>query len=203
MSPRSKVQNAALKDVRREAILSAALRVFTRHGLYGVTMANIAREAGVSYGLAYHYFKSKEDLFVELVHAAYEASQSIFLQAKNAPGSPMDRLRRLIEGSLAGGVKGVGAAYFRMVLQAVSLERVPAAISALNDDYLPRYFAVLEEIVRGRQKSKTFASADMKGAITAFIAMILGLPVVLERRKDAAIPAVDTIMRLFGSPGRS
>jgi hypothetical protein len=43
----------------------------------------------------------------------------------------------------------------------------------------------------------------MKGAITAFIAMILGLPVVLERRKDAAIPAVDTIMRLFGSPGRS
>jgi AcrR family transcriptional regulator len=202
MSPRSNEQNAVLKDARREVILSAALRVFTRHGLHGVKMADIAREAGVSYGLAYHYFRSKEDLFVELVRAAYEASHGLFLQAKNAPGSPVDRLRLMVEGILAGGVGGLGAAYFRIVLQAVSLEMVPPAISALNDEYLPRYFAILEAIIREGRTSKVLAAEDMKGAVTGSIALILGLPVILERCKSAVVPAVDTIMRLFGGPGR-
>jgi AcrR family transcriptional regulator len=203
VSPRTKSQNVILKDVRREAILAASLRIFTRHGLHGVKMADIAREAGVSYGLAYHYFASKEDLFVELVRAAYEASLGLFLQAKNNAGAPLDRLQRMIEGILAGGVKGVGASYFRIVLQAVTLETVPLAISALNNDYLPRYFAILEEIVSEGGRSGTLATADMKGAVTVFFAMMLGLPVILERSNGAVIPAVDTIMRLFGSKANS
>ena len=50
-------------------------------------MADIAREARVSYGLAYHYFRSKDALFAELVRLAYEGSYGLFVRAKGAPGA--------------------------------------------------------------------------------------------------------------------
>jgi AcrR family transcriptional regulator len=45
MSPRTKEQSAAAREAAREAILGAALRVFTRRGYYGTTMADVAKEA--------------------------------------------------------------------------------------------------------------------------------------------------------------
>jgi TetR/AcrR family fatty acid metabolism transcriptional regulator len=54
---------------RRRQILDAAVRVFARQGFHSCRVADIADEAGVAYGLVYHYFDSKEqvmnDLFVE------------------------------------------------------------------------------------------------------------------------------------------
>ena len=47
---------------RREQIIDAAMRVFARQGYANATNKDIAREAGITAGLIYHYFKSKEDL---------------------------------------------------------------------------------------------------------------------------------------------
>ena len=47
---------------RRRQILDAAVKVFARSGFHGARVGDIAEEAGVAYGLVYHYFKSKEDL---------------------------------------------------------------------------------------------------------------------------------------------
>ncbi len=47
---------------RRKAILRAAVEVFSRKGFHGCRIADVAREAGVAYGLVYHYFKNKDEL---------------------------------------------------------------------------------------------------------------------------------------------
>ncbi len=47
---------------RRKTILRAAVEVFSRKGFHGCRIADVAREAGVAYGLVYHYFKDKEEL---------------------------------------------------------------------------------------------------------------------------------------------
>ncbi len=47
---------------RRKAILRAAVEVFSRKGYHGCRIADVAREAGVAYGLVYHYFKNKDEL---------------------------------------------------------------------------------------------------------------------------------------------
>ena len=47
---------------RRRQILDAAVKVFARSGFHGARVGDIAEEAGVAYGLVYHYFKSKEEL---------------------------------------------------------------------------------------------------------------------------------------------
>jgi TetR/AcrR family fatty acid metabolism transcriptional regulator len=47
---------------RRRQILEAAVKVFARKGFHASRVGDIAEEAGIAYGLVYHYFKSKEDL---------------------------------------------------------------------------------------------------------------------------------------------
>jgi AcrR family transcriptional regulator len=49
---------------RREAILGAAKSLFAVNGYSGTPTARIAREAGVSEGTLFHYYKTKEDLFL-------------------------------------------------------------------------------------------------------------------------------------------
>jgi len=52
-----------IKKEREEAILAAAVRVFQRRGFHRARMAEIAEEAGISYGLVYHYYRGKAELF--------------------------------------------------------------------------------------------------------------------------------------------
>jgi TetR/AcrR family transcriptional regulator, fatty acid metabolism regulator protein len=47
---------------RRRQILEAAVKVFAQKGFHASRVGDIAEEAGIAYGLVYHYFESKEDL---------------------------------------------------------------------------------------------------------------------------------------------
>ena len=62
---------------KRRAILEAAIRVFAREGYHATRVADIADEAGVAYGLVYHYFRSKEAVMTEL----FTERWSLLLQA--------------------------------------------------------------------------------------------------------------------------
>jgi AcrR family transcriptional regulator len=57
----STARQQAAADKRRQ-ILDAAVRVFARQGFHGCRVSDIADEAGVAYGLVYHYFDSKDEV---------------------------------------------------------------------------------------------------------------------------------------------
>ncbi|MFN8150547.1 MAG: TetR/AcrR family transcriptional regulator [Solirubrobacterales bacterium] len=67
---------------KRRAILEAAIRVFARQGYHATRVSDIADEAGVAYGLVYHYFRSKEavmtELFTERWSLLLAASDSLY-----------------------------------------------------------------------------------------------------------------------------
>jgi TetR/AcrR family fatty acid metabolism transcriptional regulator len=52
----------ASAEDRRRQILEAAIRVFARQGFHSTRVSDIADEAGMSYGLVYHYFTSKDEV---------------------------------------------------------------------------------------------------------------------------------------------
>lgn len=62
MDKKLKVSRAEREAERRRAILRAAIDVFSKKGYHGCRIADVAREAGVAYGLVYHYFKNKDEL---------------------------------------------------------------------------------------------------------------------------------------------
>ncbi len=61
-----KLKVSALERNRRK-IEAAALKVFIRQGYHGTAMRDIAREARVSMGNIYNYFKTKEELYVSII----------------------------------------------------------------------------------------------------------------------------------------
>ena len=64
-------------DERRRQLLEAGARVFTERSYDDASMAEVARAAGISKGLLYHYFPSKRDLFVATLEAAAAELQQI------------------------------------------------------------------------------------------------------------------------------
>jgi TetR/AcrR family fatty acid metabolism transcriptional regulator len=64
-------------DKMQDAIIKAAIKVYAAKGMHGIRIADIAKEANVSYGLVYHYFKNKEDV----LNAIFTKSINIFLKA--------------------------------------------------------------------------------------------------------------------------
>jgi AcrR family transcriptional regulator len=65
-------------DERRRRLLELGTELFTRHAYDEISMAQIAREAGISKALLYHYFPSKQDYFVAtLATGAEELRRSV------------------------------------------------------------------------------------------------------------------------------
>ena len=71
---------AAAAD-KREQILSAAVRVFARQGFEPTRMADVAREAGVAYGLVYHYFGSKDAVRLAVFREAWSRLLALYGKA--------------------------------------------------------------------------------------------------------------------------
>ena len=62
---------------KRQQILDAAVVVFARTGYHGSRVSDIASEAGIAYGLVYHYFKNKE----EILDTIFQERWGCFLEA--------------------------------------------------------------------------------------------------------------------------
>jgi AcrR family transcriptional regulator len=67
MAPASRTPQRERRARTRAALLRAAGRVFAEHGFHQATLGAVAAEAGVSKGALYHYFPSKEQLFLALL----------------------------------------------------------------------------------------------------------------------------------------
>lgn len=95
MSPRSSEQFKELRDASRQKILDASLELFGTKGYESTTISDIVKSAGISKGLIYHYFESKEDilknLIDELMSRGDESMGSLFL------GDAKDSLRKIFE----------------------------------------------------------------------------------------------------------
>jgi AcrR family transcriptional regulator len=75
-----KVTEAYLKT-RRQQILDAAIACFARKGFHQTTMEDIGDEAGLSPGVAYRYFESKDDIIVATVQGSLDRSADFFEEA--------------------------------------------------------------------------------------------------------------------------
>jgi AcrR family transcriptional regulator len=62
MCPKSKEEFQEIREARREDIEQAALKCFASNGYHATTISHIAKEAGISKGLMYNYFTSKDEL---------------------------------------------------------------------------------------------------------------------------------------------
>jgi TetR/AcrR family fatty acid metabolism transcriptional regulator len=77
---------------KRRVILDAAVRVFARQGFHTCRVSDIADEAGVAYGLVYHYFSSKEQILDTLFLERWDVMLQAIAEADGSGRPPREKL---------------------------------------------------------------------------------------------------------------
>lgn len=93
--PRSIKQNEQMRAATRKAVVDSAMALFAQNGYAHTTTRRIAEAAGISTGLMYHYFDSKESL----LRAVFEHAMAILSEAFTETykqSAPQDRLTNLL-----------------------------------------------------------------------------------------------------------
>jgi TetR/AcrR family transcriptional regulator, fatty acid metabolism regulator protein len=137
---------------RRRQILDAAVRVFARQGFHSCRVSDIADEAGVAYGLVYHYFSSKEQVMNELFMERW----SLLLQAiEEADGQEISGREKL--DAVAGFI--VDSYRHDPELMKVIIVEVTRAANSFGRTHLPdisQAYDSIARIVEGAQATGEF-----------------------------------------------
>lgn len=78
MSPRTEKQFKEIRKEKRAIIMEAAIEVFAEKTFMGASVSMITKKAGVSKGLLYNYFESKEDLLKQIIFEGFDEFAHIF-----------------------------------------------------------------------------------------------------------------------------
>ncbi len=132
---------------KRSRILEAAVRVFARQGFDGTRMADVAREAGVAYGLVYHYFGSKDAVLQAVFREAWGRLLAAVAVAEETGTSAADQLTLVVRIVLR--VWRDEPDLVRLLVREVT--RNPHISEELDE--IGRAFASLERMVRRGQEA--------------------------------------------------
>ena len=91
-----------MEPIRREALVRATIDEIGRQGSLDVTVAQIARAAGMSSGLAHHYFGSKEDIFLAAMRHTLRIYAAEVRGALAMADGPRARLEAVVRASFSG-----------------------------------------------------------------------------------------------------
>ncbi|WP_179233045.1 TetR/AcrR family transcriptional regulator [Paenibacillus rigui] len=188
-------QAAQSYDERREQIKKAALKVFANRGIAGTKMSMIAAEAGISQGLSYRYFSSKEEIFTILVQEAMEQAESAIKNVGQLPGTPTEQLRALTINMLDPDHKLV----FLLLQQARTSDDVPEKVRLLLEQYSPKSIIdqLIPTFVRGQQ-AEEFCIGDPYKLLFLYFTVITGLMLQdVQVEEDYWRKEVDQLMKLI------
>ncbi|MBS0279257.1 MAG: TetR/AcrR family transcriptional regulator [Proteobacteria bacterium] len=165
----------AQKEARRREILDAALRCFSRNGFHNTTTADIVREAGVSQGTFYLYFKTKDDVIAALADDESQSDALINAMAA-AESDPVAGLTVLFNRHGQTLANPQHADEHRVAIQgwaeALRDEAIRKRVVA-NTLRVEQEIARL--IARGQESGRFRADAEPQGIARALVALFRGL----------------------------
>ncbi|HDP98896.1 MAG TPA: TetR/AcrR family transcriptional regulator [bacterium] len=114
-------------EEKKERILSIAQKIFARFGINKTTMDEIAKMARMGKATLYYYFKSKEDIFAEVIHKESNILKQKLSEAINKVKTPKEKITAYV------------------LTRMKHLKELVNYYSALTDDYLDHYSFVEKE----------------------------------------------------------
>ncbi|HEX6048734.1 MAG TPA: TetR/AcrR family transcriptional regulator [Gemmatimonadaceae bacterium] len=102
--PRRKPKQRGTREATRQkldALLAGAAALIAEKGFEATSMRDLSRAMGVSLAGLYHYAESKEELLYKIQHRTFASLLAAQEEAAAQPGTPEERMRRLVVGHLA------------------------------------------------------------------------------------------------------
>jgi TetR/AcrR family fatty acid metabolism transcriptional regulator len=161
---------------KRQLILDSAIKVFARTGYHGSRVSDIAREAGIAYGLVYHYFKNKE----EILDTIFDEQWTAFLEALEAiaEGSSSTENKLLSIAGLILNAYRVRSDWVRVLV--FEIQRSPRFANPEQIQAVGAAFRMVARVLRDGQKSGELRE-DLDPDVACFV-FVGGLDIVVTSR---------------------
>jgi AcrR family transcriptional regulator len=167
MSPRPDVS-----DERKDQILNAAERVFTRKGIDLARMDDIAEETGLSKGTLYLYFKSKGDLIIAILERIFQGAFQMMEKRKDTQVSATDAIHQFTEEAIRD---------YKMMLHLMPVAYEFLALAFRNKTvqkalkrYFRHYMQILTPLIQRGIDSGEFRPVDAREVAIAMAAIYEG-----------------------------
>ena len=177
------------------AILSAAEELFLARNYAGVTVDAVAQRCGVTKGALYHHFPSKEDLYLQMMHAALARKRALFGRALASGRDCRERLALLTQAFFDLPKDEIGL--MRLVRRDVNVF-APAVRAKLVRSYQASLPSLVEAVIRDGIREGELAPADARLLAWHFIATV---EVTLGRHADSVFKSagakLNHVLNLF------
>jgi AcrR family transcriptional regulator len=163
-------------DERRQAVLEAACRVFSRSSYRGATTAEIARESGISEPIVYRHFGSKRDLYIACLDMAWASFRTICEEA--VAKDPEKCLGAISDAYMAKGAKIRVIDLWMQAMNEASEDKVIAAAVRKQIREVHDFFA---DVIRDGQ-ARGVIHADRDPLAEAWIFVAAGVLATMDGR---------------------
>lgn len=165
-----KVSESYLKT-RRHQILEAAMACFARKGFHSTTMEDIGQEAGLSPGVAYRYFTSKEDIILATIQQSVERSRRFYETEAEEEDTP-SVLEQIIDNDLQRLEEPGRDIYYKVRVQlwaeAIQNEKVADNARLLRREGLEQFSTIIQ---KGQERGQINSNLDAKSISLAIAAI--------------------------------
>jgi len=201
MSPRGKKLNEQMRSDAMAKITAAALEVFAEYGYHGTTMEQIMRASGLSKGLVYHYFPSKEKVFFHLVDTALDIQRNTWQDALDSPGTAWEKIEKLSENIVKVAFTDESSLYSLIMVQATTQGK---GIPGLMEHIYQRmaYSGRLLPLIIEAQKAGEVVPGDPELLFFAYVGLVQGFVLFLldsdELKKKITPQILTSVLRNTG-----
>ncbi|MBK6965314.1 MAG: TetR/AcrR family transcriptional regulator [Bacteroidales bacterium] len=197
--PRNKAQNEKVRDERREQILAAALGLFAGKGLSATRINDITQRTGISQGLIYHYFPSKEAIFTELIGKGLNNlnEAALNLEKMNVPAE--EKVRLAVKGLLDGLNREPAAVnYYFLMTQTALSESFPVEAREIIRRENDLKYQVMARIFRQGQLDGTIRPVPAEELATLLFSLVNGLALnKAYYREQFRLPVPESVLQMF------
>jgi len=196
---RNKELNQIIKDERREQILTAALKLFAKKGLAATRMSDLSKNTGISQGLIYHYYRSKEELFTNLVDTAIEKMNTAAVNLEKLSFSAKEKIILAIDSLLKGFNENTNTSdYYFLITQTALSDAFPREAKDIIRSKNNIKYEVMTRIFKQGQDEGTVKNYHVSEMVTLFFSTLNGLALNKAiHGEEFIMPGKDIIQGMF------
>jgi len=181
------------KEKRREEILEAGLNLFIRKGYAATKVSDIAESVGMSVGLLFHYFESKEKLYEELIKLGISGPMGIMAISNMEPieffKDAVDKIFHYIQ------TEPSAAKMFVLMSQAFYNEAAPQSIKDLLKSF--DIYTPTTVLIKKGQANGTIREGDPYALAISYWCSIQGIAELVALKPNTPCPESDWIVDII------
>lgn len=196
---RTKEQNEKMRTEKKELILKEALKQFSDKGLFATKIKDIAEGVGMAQGLLYNYYKSKEEIYTELVDNALDKMNDAMEMLEAMEDAPHEKIRKSIIQLL----KTIEESEefnqtCRFIAQATNSSAIPQEARKSIELKRDKPYESISSIIKQGQLEGTIVEGDPYQLAVLFWTSINGLAIYKATREgNPTIPQAEILIKIF------